>query len=230
MFRIVYSGGAMPASFPLDPSAQFQAGAIGELAVIGNQVLCTVSNGTAPLGIIDDYRTRAFTNISWNEEVIAPVTGVLNSSTGQLVTPVELQVPLKHPYILSSSFTSTVNCSLNSTNGIVAFIAGTPLNIDLDGDGTPDAIRAIVNYTYQVNNIPGDDSTSGSGRVTIWYERIIFETDQYETNQQYAVKSNLFVSEVGLLTTRQPSKLHPAVGMVMIPPTSKSNRLQALWY
>jgi hypothetical protein len=168
MFRIVYSGGAMPASFPLDPSAQFQAGAIGELAVIGNQVLCTVSNGTAPLGIIDDYRTRAFTNISWNEEVIAPVTGVLNSSTGQLVTPVELQVPLKHPYIVSSSFTSTVNCSLNSTNGIVAFIAGTPLNIDLDGDGTPDAIRAIVNYTYQVNNIPGDDSTSGSGRVTIW--------------------------------------------------------------
>lgn len=230
MFRIVYSGGALPASFPLDPSAQFQAGCIGEMAVIGNQILCTVSNGTAPLGIIDDFRTKAFTNISWNEEVIVPITGVLNTNTGQLVSPIEVQHPLKYPYILASSFTSTVNCSLNSTNGIVAFIAGTPLNIDLDGDGIPDGIRAIVNYTYQVNNIPGDDSTMGSGRVTIWYERIIFETDQYETNQQYALKSNLFVNEVGLLTTRQPSKIHPAVGMVLAPPTSRSNRLQALWY
>jgi hypothetical protein len=229
MLRLVQVGNTLPASFIVDPSAEFQPGQIAELTVIGNQVMVTVSNGTAPLGIIDDIKTRAFTNVSWNEAVIIPAVGVPGPG-GQLVTPIDIKAELKKPNIISSSFTSTVDVQLNPVNGVITFLAGTPLNIDLVGMGQPSGIKAIVNYTYQVANIPGDDSTQGSGRVTVWFNRMFFQTDQYETNQQYPVKANLYVSEVGFLTTRRPSNIHPAIGMVTAPPTPMNPMIEVLWY
>lgn len=229
MLRLVQVVNASPASFIVDPSAEFQPGQVAELTVIGNQVMATVSNGTAPLGIIDDIKTRAFTNVSWNEAVLVPAVGVVGPN-GQLVTPIDIKAELKKPNIISSSFTSTVDVQLNPVNGVVTFLAGTPLNIDLVGMGQPSGIKAIVNYTYQVSNIPGDDSTQGSGRVTVWFNRMFFQTDQYETNQQYPVKANLYVSEVGFLTTRRPSNIHPAIGMVTAPPTPMNPMLEAIWF
>lgn len=229
MLRLRQVGNALPESFLVDPSAEFQPGMIAELTVIGNQVMATVSNGTAPLGIIDDIKTRAFTNVSWNEVVIVPAVGVPGPG-GSIITPVDIKSELKKPNIISSSFNSTVNVILNPVNGIVTFVAGTVLNFDLTGTGTPNAIRTIVNYTYQVANIPGDDSTAGTKRVTVWYNRIFFQTDQFETNQQYPVRANLFVSETGFLTTRKPSANHPAVGMVTAPPSPMSPMIEVLWY
>lgn len=229
MLRLVQVGNTLPASFICDPSAEFQPGQIAELTVIGNQVMATVSNGTAPIGVIDDIKTRAFTNVSWNEVVIVPAVGVSNGS-GSLVTPIDIKAELKKPNVVPSSFNSTVNVFLNPINGIITFLAGTPLNFDLTGTGQPNAIRTIVNYTYQVANIPGDDSTQGSGRMTVWFNRMFFQTDQYETNQQYPVRANLFVSEIGFLTTRKPSAIHPAVAMVTAPPTPMNASLEAIWY
>lgn len=228
MLRLVQVGNTLPAYFIVNPSAEFQPGQIAELTVIGNQVMATVSDGTAPIGIIDDIKTKAFTNVSWNEVVIVPATGVATSNG--LVTPVDIKTELKKPNILASSFNSTVDVALNANNGVITFPAGTILNFDLMGTGSPNAIRTIVNYTYQVPNIPGDDSTQGSGRVTVWFNRMFFQTDQYETNQQYPVKANLYVSELGFLTTRRPSSIHPAVGMVTAPPTSMNPMLEVLWY
>lgn len=229
MLRLVQVGNALPVSFICDNSAEFQPGQIAELTVIGNQVMATVSNGTAPIGVIDDIKTKAFTNVSWNETVIIPAVGVPGPS-GALVTPVDIKAELRKPNIIPSSFNSTVNVVLNPINGIVTFVAGTPLNIDLSGTGSFNGIKAIVNYTYQVANIPGDDSTQGSGRMTVWFERMFFQTDQYESNQQYPVRANLYVSEVGFLTTRRPSPLHPAVGMVTAPPTPMNPMIEVLWF
>jgi hypothetical protein len=229
MLRLVQVGNTLPASFICDPSAEFQPGQIAELTVIGNQVMATISNGTAPIGVIDDIKTKAFTNVSWNEVVIVPAVGVLDPG-GVLVTPVDIKAELKKPNIIPSSFNSTVNVFLNPVNGVVTFLAGTPLNFDLMGTGSPNAIRTIVNYTYQVANIPGDDSTQGSGRMTVWFNRMFFQTDQYETNQQYPVRANLFVSETGFLTTRKPSSIHPAVGMVTAPPTPMNAMIEVLWF
>lgn len=200
---------------------------VAELVVIGNQIMATVSNGTAPLGIIDDIKTRAFTNVSWNEEIYVPAVGV--NSNGRLVTPIDVKAELKKPNVLASSFTSTVNVVLNATNGVVTFLAGTPLNIDLTGSGSFNGIKAVVNYTYQVANVPGDDSTVGSGRMTVWFNRMFAQTDQYETNQQYPVRANLFVSELGFLTTRRPSAIHPAVAMVTAPPTPMNTMIEFLY-
>lgn len=228
MLRLVQVGNSLPASFICDPSAEFQPGMIAELTVIGNQVMATVSNGTAPIGIIDDIKTRAFTNVSWNEVVIVPAVGVPGPG-GALVTPIDIKAELRKPNIIPSSFTSTVKTVLNAVNGVITFVAGTPLNFDLTGSGQPNAIRTIVNYTYYVANIPGDDSTQGSGRVTVWFNRMFLQTDQYETNQQYPVRANLFVSEQGMLTTRRPSEIHPAVAMVTAPPSPLNPFVELLW-
>lgn len=229
MLRLVQVGNALPANFIVDPSAEFQPGQIAELTVIGNQVMATVSNGTAPIGVIDDIKVKAFTNVSWNEVVIVPAVGV-SGPGGSVVTPIDIKAELRKPNVIPSSFSSTVNVVLNPVNGIVTFVAGTALNFDLTGSGQPNAIRTIVNYTYQVANIPGDDSTAGSGRITVWFNRMFFQTDQYETNQQYPVRANLYVSETGFLTTRRPSGIHPAVGMVTAPPTPMNPMLEILWY
>jgi hypothetical protein len=229
ILRLVQVGNTLPASFIVDPSAEFQPGMIAELTVIGNQVMATVSNGTAPVGVIDDIKTRAFTNVSWNEVIVVPAVGVVGPS-GQLVTPIDIKAELRKPNVIRSSFNSTVNVLLNPVNGIITFIAGTPLNVDIQGTGQVSGIRTIVNYTYQVANIPGDDSTQGSGRVTVWFNRMFFQTDQYETNQQYPVRANLYVSESGFLTTRRPSTIHPAVAMVTAPPTPMNPMLEILWF
>lgn len=229
ILKLVQIGNSLPGSFICDPSAEFQPGMVAELTVLGNQIMATVSNGIAPLGIIDDIKTRSFTNVSWNEIIIVPAQGV-SGPNNQLVTPIDIKAELKKPNIISSSFNSTVNILLNPVNGVITFLAGTALNYDLIGTGQPNAIRTIVNYTYNVANIPGDDSTLGSKKMTVWYDRMFFQTNMYETNQQYPLKGNLYVSEVGLLTTRRPSKIHPSIGMITAPPTSLNSNIEVLWF
>lgn len=229
MFRIVQTGNSLPYSWPVDPSAEFQPGQCAQLTAIGNQVMATVSNGSAPIGIIDDIKTRAFTSNAWDETIVAPATGVPGPG-GQLVTPVDIKIELNNPNILPASFISIpVDVQLIPRNGVIIFPAGTPLNYDLLGTGSPNAIKTNVRYTFQIPNIIGDDSTIGSHRVTVWFQRMIFQTDQFETNQIYPLNSNLFVSEIGLLTTRQPAPNYPAVALVTAPPTPIMGTLEVLW-
>lgn len=228
MLKIISRGSSEPHSWVCDPSAEFQPGQIATLGVYGNQICATISSGLTALGIIDDIRTKSFTNISWNEEILLPVQNPGGSQSLPTI-PYDMKVELKHPSIVKSSFRSSVPVELNANNGVITFIAGTPLNFNLTGSGPNDSIRAIVNYTYFVPNIPGDDSTAGSGRMTIWYNRGIFETTVFETNQQYALMANLFSNEMGLLTTRQPTSLHPAIAIVTAPPSAINPTLQFMW-
>lgn len=229
MLRLVQSGSNLPIAFIKDPAAEFQPGMLGQLTVIGNQIMCTVSNGTAPIGIIDDICTKAFTAVSWNEVITIAAAGVVDPNTGQLVLPYDLKAELKNAYIDKNSFLSTVDVILTPPNGVITFLAGTPLNFDLTGQGYPNAMRTVVNYTYQVPNIPGDDSTIGSGRMTIWFARGFFQTDQFETSQIYPVNANLYCNEHGLFTTRRPSPIHPAIAIVSAPPTPLNGMLELMW-
>lgn len=202
---------------------------LAQLTVIGNQVMATVSNGSAPIGIIDDIKTKAFTSTSWDETITTVATGVLGPNN-QLVTPVDIKIELNNPNVLPSSFISIpVDCQLIPRNGVVIFPAGTPLNYDLLGTGQPNAIKTNVRYTYQIPNIIGDDSTQGSNRVTVWFQRMLAQCDKFETNQIYPLNANLFVSEIGLLTTRQPAPNYPAVAIVTAPPTPILGFLEFLW-
>lgn len=223
-------GVGLPLSFIVDPSANFMPGMMAQLTVIGNQVMCGVSNGTAPIGIIDDVKTRSFTAVSWNEVKVVEAYGVPGPG-GALVTPVDVVVNLSHAYVVTHSFVSTVDVALNPLNGTITFPAGTILNYDLLGTGIPNALQTVVNYAYSVPNVIGDDSTLGNGRVTVWFQRGVFDTDQFETNQQFPVGANLYCSPSGLFTTRRYSVNNPAVAIVVGPPLAlySASFLSLMW-
>lgn len=229
MFRLIQESNQLPYSWQCDPSAEFEAGMIAQLTVIGNQVMATVSNGSAPIGIIDDQKTKAFTSNAWDEPVVIPTAGVPGPNN-TLVTPVDIKYELNNPNIVPNSFISIpVAVQLIPRNGVIVIPAGTQLNYDLLGTGIPNAIKTNVRYSYSIPNIIGDDSTFASQRVTVWFGRMIAETSCFEPNQVYPVNANLFVSELGYLTTRQAAPNYPVMAIVTAPPTVVSGTLQFMW-
>jgi len=178
------------------------------------------------LGIIDDIRSTAFTKSKVDEIVVIKVNSVETDSNGNLVSSNDLTGVLEHPHITESSFTSTVSVLLNVVNGIVTVPAGTKLNYDSDSDGTYDSFKIICNYIYSVAAKPGDDTTIGSGRITIHYQRGIYASDQFDTTQVYPLNSTLYVGLDGKLTSKQPTASHPGVAICTGPPTAANGTLE----
>ncbi len=104
-------------------------------------------------------------------------------------------------------------------NGVIVFPAGTALNFDKLGLGSPNAIKTNVRYSYLIPNVIGDDSTAGSHRMTIWFQRGIFATDSFDTAATYPLNANLFISPDGKLTTKQSSANIPSIALVTAPPS-----------
>jgi hypothetical protein len=226
MLRIHQAGNALPYSFACDPNAEFQPGQLAQLTLFGNNVVCGVSDGSAPIGIIDDVKTNAFSSVSIDEEVIAPVPSVVDGN-GDLVSAIDIKIELNNPNVLASSFVSSpVSVLLTARNGVITYVAGTPLNFSSTGTSTLDSIRTVVSYSYQIPNVPGDDTTIASGRVTVWFMRMMAMTDMFETNQRYPLNAPLFSSDSGLLTTRQIDPDYPAIAMVTAPPTTVHKSLE----
>lgn len=212
----------------MDPTSTFQPGQVGQLKVIGNEIVCGVSDGTAPFGIIDDVNTSAFTAPITDEVVDVPVIAI--SDGYRLVVAMNTDKALKFANIVRSSFVADIEgIILNDINGVVTVSAGTPLNFDADKDGVLDTVRIIVSYVFRIANIPGDNTTAGSGRITLWFQRGIFETDQFDTTQRFVVNATLFVNAEGRMTTAQPSANHPGIAMVTGPPTGIVETLEFLW-
>ncbi len=227
MLRLINVSGAIPHSFSVDPSAVFLPGNFAQLTVIGNQVCATLSNGLAPFGIIDDIKTNAFTAVSWDETIIVPANGVF-SGDGYFTT-VDITVMLKNPNVVAGSFVSIpVDVQLIPRNGVVIFPAGTRLNLDDGGVGFPNAIKTNVRYTFQIPMVLGDDSTAGTQRVTVWYQRGIYQTDVFQTSAAYPLNCNLFVNDKGQLTSIQSVPNAPSVALCTAPPSPLSPMIEFL--
>jgi hypothetical protein len=232
MLRLIQTGNALPFSYPVDPSSSFQPGQIGQLKLVGQDIVLGISDGTAPLGVIDDVRTSAFTQPVVDEIVLirAPDSSLVYTDGYNFFNKVDFTAPLNNGGIIQSSFVADYDgLVLNPTNGILTLPKDSRLNFDSTGNGQNDSVRTIVNYVYQVPSLPGDDSTIGSSRVTIWFQRGIFATDQYDTLQRYPVNATLFVNAEGKLTTRQITETHPGVAMVTGPPSAIVNTLEFMW-
>jgi hypothetical protein len=202
---------------------------IAQLKVIGNDIVCGISDGTAPLGIIDDVRTSAFSKTQIDEIVEVSITDTELDENGKIVNTHDEFGFLANSNIFEESFTSTIDVILNSVNGVIIIPAGTPLNYDSDEDNQLDSFKVIVNYTYRIPNMPGDDSTVGSGQVTVHYSRGFYATDQFDTRQQYALNVTLYVGLDGKLTSKQPTSMHPGVAVVTGPPSATNGTLEFMW-
>ena len=229
MLRPIFIGNTLPMSYPVCPTDVFQPGQIAQLKVLGNEIVCGVSDGTAPLGIIDDINTNAFTAPSKDEIVIIKCIGVVGAP-GHYFAAADTKQELRFSNIVRSSFVSDIGgLILNDVNGVVTVLQGTELNYDTNGDGINDSVKSTVDYIYRIANIPGENTTAGSSRVTVWFQRGIFETDQFDTSARYAVNATLFVSEEGMLTTKQITPSHPGVAMVTGAPGALNPTLEFLW-
>lgn len=210
----------MPLSLPVDPTAEFEPGMFAQLGLIGNDIVASVSDGTAPLGIIDDVRTTAFTKPQIDEVIIIPVQASEIDGNGKRVSSTDVVGVLEYPNVITDSFTATTSVILNPVNGIVTVPAGTELNHDENGDSINDSFRIIVNYIYRIAGKPGDDTTLGSGRITVHYQRGIYATDQFDTTQIYPLNATLYVGLDGKLTSKQPTEAHPGVAVCTGPPSA----------
>lgn len=220
MLKVIHSGNAMPMSLPVDPTAEFEPGMFAQLGLIGNDIVASISDGTAPLGIIDDVRTTAFTKAQVDEIINIDAQSSEIDDNGKRVSTVDVTGVMEFPNIIQNSFTSTISVLLNPVNGVVTVPAGTELNYDADEDGVNDSFSIVVNYIYRVAGKPGDDTTIGSGRVTLHYQRGVYATDQFDTTQVYPVNCTLYVGLDGKLTSSQPTDNHPGVALCTGPPSA----------
>jgi hypothetical protein len=228
MLRVIqYSGNARGISYPVHPNDTFEPGMIAQFKVINNDIVLGVSDGRAPFGIIDDIRTTAFSAPVNDELVVIPGVPVFDGY--KWVNGMDTSKELYNANIISSSFVADYpGLKLNPINGILRAPAGIELNYSIDGSPTPNAVRTRVKYVYHVPNIAGEDSTIGSGRVSVWWSRGIFQTDQYEMTA-YSVNATLFVSSRGKLTTEQTMPEQPGVGMCIVPPSAHNQFLEFIW-
>lgn len=230
--RLIQIGNSLPHSFISDITDTYVPGSPAQIKVMtgGAAIVVGKSDGTAPIGIIDDIKSNNFFMSAWDEVVIAPVPNPVLNSQGQLVAPYDIKIELDNPNVIPDTFISLdLPVQLIPRNGVIVFMAGSVLNFDATGSGIPNALRTVVRYAYTVPNTPGDDSTLGSGMVTVWFQRMIVEVDTFDPTANYPVNANLFISETGLFTTKQYAPDIPSVGLVIAPPSPIMPTLQLLW-
>ena len=215
-------------SSSVDPTAEFEPGMFSQLKLMGNDIVVGVSDGTAPLGIIDDVRTTAFTKSQIDEIIVISAGSSEVSDDGNVVNSNDVKGELEFPNVIESSFVSTISIVLNSVNGVITVPAGTELNYDSDNDGVNDSFKVVVSYIYRIANKPGDDTTIGSGRVTVHYQRGIYATDQFDTTQIYPLNATLYVGLDGKITSKQPTETHPGVAFVTGPPSATNGTIEFL--
>ena len=106
MLKIIQAGNALPFSYPVDITSEFQPGNIGQLKIVGQDIVLGLSDGTAPLGIIDDIRTTAFTQPVVDEIVIIQGSDIYTDGYGNYFNGKDTMKNLDNAGIMQSSFVS----------------------------------------------------------------------------------------------------------------------------
>jgi hypothetical protein len=133
MLKLVGAKDITPVNFQVDTNDVFYPGQLAQLKVVGDKIICGVSNGTAPCGIIDD---------------------------------------------------------LNNSN---------------------------------------DSTVKHSGRITVWFSKGSYETDQYDTTQFYKKQMILYCGKDGRLTSKKSSDFQVPVATVDKVPCTCSPTLIFSW-
>jgi len=200
---------------------------IAGLIELGGDIFATVSDGCniPPIGIIDDAKTEAFSKPSMDEYVFIPASGVPDGY-GNLISTVDVMGTLENTNIIPSTFVSSLDVLLNPRNGIIQVPAGSTLTTIDTTDPARTGFEILVSYAYQIPDLPGEDTTAGSGRLSVHIFRGIYGTDQFDPVVDYPLNSPLYTGRDGRLTT-EPNG--PIVGIVTGPPSILVNELEFMW-
>lgn len=225
--RLLYTSGNVHGLWPLDPSIEMQAGQLGTLIQIGGDIFVTVSDGCTypPIGIIDDVKTEAFSKNSLDELVFIPATGVPDGY-GNLISTVDVMGFLQNTNIIPSTFVSTMDLLLNPRNGTVTVPAGSILNKVDPNDPGQTGFEVLVSYMFQVPDLPGEDTTAGSGKVSLHIFRGIFQTDQFDPVVEYPLMCPLYCNTDGRLTSCENG---PIIGICTAPPSILIDEIEFMW-
>lgn len=240
-FRLV-QGVSRPMSYPVEPGSELYRGQIGFKTVKGT-ITNSASAGCMIAGIIDDdkatslydkfigsYTFTATTNNSddaLSAQTIA--TGILNFREGinnksmsdypswSLVAKV---AGASGGYNITVD-SSKVTVALDKDTGIITLSIDT--GTDLEAATTYDfklTIAADVKRSMPGAMIASDmfnnESTLASGLATVWFLEGIYETDQYDPYQVYAINDPLYVTNSGIITSNESDSVADANGNKII--------------
>lgn len=206
---------------------EFQAGMIAGLIEIAGDIFVSVSDGCTipPVGILDDVKTEAFSKNSLDEFLFVPASGV-NDGHGNLISSVDVMGFLKNTNIIPKSFVSTMDVLLNPVNGTVTIPAGSILNKINANDPTKTGFEILLSYMFQIPDLPGEDTTAGSGKVSVHIFRGVFQTDQMDPVTEYPLMCPLYCGRDGRFTS-QPNG--PIIAVCLAPPSVLINEIEVMW-
>ena len=225
--RLLYTSGSTHGLWPVDPSVEFQAGMVAGLLEIGGDIFATLSDGCniPPIGIIDDVKTEAFSKNSLDEPVFIPASGV-SDGYGNLISTVDVMGFLQNTNIIPSTFVSSMDVLLNPRNGVVTIPAGSILNQIDPADPAKTGFEILVSYAFQIPDLPGEDTTAGSSKISVHIFRGVYATDQFDPIVEYPLMGPLYCGRDGKFTS-QPNG--PIVAMTTAPPSILINEIEFLW-
>lgn len=178
--------------FTVDANATFEAGQIATFQSDGEVAVC---DGTAPMGILKWNKTSGLTGVAVNEAIVINDTSTVNLAHANVSN-----VKVKSATTGGTTYTVTTDYTVNTTNGTVTRVGGS----------LPSGATSYVTYTYSLStaelrsagvnfNLHRDD-TAGSGKITVIQGYGTVYTDQYITDEDYAVNDTVYSTSAGKFT------------------------------
>jgi hypothetical protein len=210
--KLVKLGGSEPGTIGVDPNTSFQAGQIATYDANGAATLA--GSGDNPVGIFKWDKTSTVYAVSAREAVTIVALETAYSFAHANVSSVLVED------LAGSDYTVTTDYTISATNGTITTTASGTTSITA-GE------TVYVTYTYEmtaadkeqagVNFFNSNDDTQGSNKITMLQGGWRVYTDQFETDQNYAMNNQLYVSANGKFTS---AALTYKVGRVVSIPTA----------
>ena len=194
--KLVKLGGSEPGTINVDANTSFQAGQIATYDANGAATLA--GSGDNPVGILKWDKASTVYAVSAREAVTIVALETAYSLDHANVSSVLVEDLAGTDYAVTTDYT------LSTTNGTITTTASGSTSITA-GE------TVYVTYTYEmtaadkeqagVNFFNSNDDTQGCNKITMLQGGWRVYTDQFETDQNYAMNAQLFVSANGKFTS-----------------------------
>ena len=197
--KLVKLGGSEPGTISVDPNTSFQGGQIA--AYDANGAATLAGSGDNPVGILKWDKTSTTYAVAAREAVTIVALETAYSFAHANVSSVIVE------NLAGGDYTEGAGDDyvLNTTNGTITTTAS--------GTTTVTAGETVyVTYTYEmttadkeqagVNFFNSNDDTQGSNKITMLQGGWRVYTDQFETDQNYTMNGQLYVSANGKFTSQ----------------------------